>query len=98
MTGAVIHSPSETNADHQPVLRHLLRMYYDDHPPPHFHAYYGGAAAKIDINTLGMTEGVLPRRALALVLEWAVQHRDELLEDWRLAEAHQALNQIAPLE
>ncbi|WP_407635395.1 DUF4160 domain-containing protein [Marinobacter nauticus] len=20
----------------------LIRMYYDDHNPPHFHAYYGG--------------------------------------------------------
>lgn len=75
-----------------------IRIYFDDHPPPHFHAYYGNDAAKIDINTLGIQEGKLPRRALALVLEWAAEHRDELFEDWRLAEEHRPLNRIAPLE
>ena len=73
-------------------------MYFDDHPPPHFHAYYANAAAKIDIETLRVTEGQIPRRALALVREWAAAHRDELLEDWRLAEAHNPLNRIQPLE
>ncbi len=75
-----------------------IRIYYDDHPPPHFHAYYGSNAAKIEVETLRVTEGSLPRRALGLVIEWAGDHRDELLEDWRLAEAHNPLNPIAPLE
>ena len=75
-----------------------IRMYYDDHGPPHFHAYYADASAKIDIETLSVREGILPRRALGLVLEWAAEHRNELLEDWRLAEAHRPLNEIAPLE
>jgi hypothetical protein len=75
-----------------------IRMYFDDHPPPHFHAYYGSDAAKIDINTLQVTEGKLRRRTLALVLEWAVEHREELLENWQLAERHESLNSIAPLE
>ena len=75
-----------------------IRMYFGDHPPPHFHAYYGNAAVKIDIETLHVREGKLPRRALALVLEWAADHRDELLEDWRLAEAHQPIIRIPPLE
>ena len=75
-----------------------IRMYYDDHPPPHFHAYYGDAAAKIAIDTLSVTEGGLPRRALALVREWAAAHREELQEDWRLAEAHLPLHRIPPLE
>ena len=75
-----------------------IRMYFDDHPPPHFHAYYGSDAAKVDIQTLQVSEGKLGRRTMALVLEWAVEHRQELLEDWRLAEAHQPLNPITPLE
>jgi hypothetical protein len=33
-----------------------------------------------------------------LVLEWAFSHREELLEDWRLAAAHKPLKAIAPLE
>ena len=75
-----------------------IRMYYDDHAPPHFHAYYGRDAAVVDIATLQVTQGDLPRRALALVLEWAAAHRAELLVDWRLAEDHQPLNEIDPLE
>ena len=75
-----------------------IRMYFDDHAPPHFHAYYGNDAAKIQIETLQIDEGKLPRRALGLILEWAVEHRAELLENWYLAEAHGQLKQIAPLE
>jgi hypothetical protein len=45
-----------------------IHMYFDDHPPPHFHAYYGNDAAKIDIDTLIVSEGKLRRRPLALVL------------------------------
>jgi hypothetical protein len=40
----------------------------------------------------------LRRRTLGLVVEWAAGHREELLETWRLAEAHQPLNRIEPLE
>jgi len=75
----------------------VIRMYYDDHPPPHFHAYYGSDVAVIAIESLEVLEGGLPRRALALVIEWAQQHRDELREDWRLAETHQALKPVPPL-
>jgi hypothetical protein len=42
--------------------------------------------------------GSFPRRALAMVLEWAFAHRDELMENWNLAEAHRPLKQIKPLE
>jgi hypothetical protein len=76
----------------------VIRMYYDDHAPPHFHAAYGEHSAVFDIRTLDMIEGRLPRRATALVTEWAGEHREELLENWRLCEAHAALNKIAPLE
>jgi hypothetical protein len=75
-----------------------IRMYYDDHGPPHFHAYYGEYSAKIDIQTLQMIQGMLPRRAQALVLEWAAEHREELLANWTLSENHEKLEPIAPLE
>ncbi len=45
--------------------------------------------AKIDIRTLDVIEGRLPRRALALVLEWAQEHRAELIEDWELCSKNQ---------
>ncbi|MFB3894343.1 MAG: DUF4160 domain-containing protein [Phycisphaerae bacterium] len=75
-----------------------IRMYYDDHGPSHFHAHYGSDAAKIDIETLRILAGMLPRRAMAMVLEWASDHRDELRRNWVLAQQHRALERIAPLE
>ena len=75
-----------------------IRMYFDDHPPPHFHVYYGSDAAKINIDTLEVSEGKLRRRTLSLVAEWAAEHRNELHENWRRAEDHLPLNEIAPLE
>ena len=56
-------------------------MYFGDHVPPHFHALYAEFEALIDIQTLEAIRGELPRRAVALVLEWAQQHRDELMKD-----------------
>jgi len=76
----------------------LIQMFWADHAPPHFHALYGEHEALIDIRTLEVTRGALPRRALALVLEWAVMHRAELMEDWQLCETKESPKKIAPLE
>jgi hypothetical protein len=75
----------------------VIRMYYEDHGAPHFHAYYGGEEAAIAIETLDVLSGRLARRALALVLEWALEHRPELRENWELARRHEPLEPIAPL-
>jgi hypothetical protein len=50
----------------------IIKMYYNDHYPPHFHAEYNEHVAEIAIDTLEIIEGNLPRRVLSLVLEWAV--------------------------
>jgi len=47
----------------------VIRMYYDDHYPAHFHAYYGEFEAIIDINNIALVRGKLPPRVLALVVE-----------------------------
>jgi hypothetical protein len=75
-----------------------IKMYHDEHPAPHFHADYGEHSAQIGIETLEVLRGHLPRRALALVLEWAMIHRPELRENWRRAERHESLRAIAPLD
>lgn len=72
-------------------------MFYRDHEPPHFHAKYGEFEITIDIEN-GLVRGEFPRRALALVLEWYQLHREDLREDWRLAEERRPLRRIAPLE
>lgn len=76
----------------------VVAMFYNDHPPPHFHARYGEHRAIMAIETSAVLEGHLPPRALGLVTEWSALHRAELHEAWRLAEAKQALTPIAPLE
>lgn len=75
----------------------LIQMFWNDHAPPHFHALYAEDEAVINIQTLEIMQGGLPRRALALVLEWAQEHRTDLLEDWKLCERKQALHKIPPL-
>lgn len=68
-----------------------------DHRPPHIHAEYGEYKITVEINT-GVVQGRFPRRALKALLEWYELHRDDLLEDWELAEQHEPLNRIPPLE
>jgi hypothetical protein len=75
----------------------VIGMFYSEHGVPHFHAVYGEYEASIEIEG-ERVHGALPRRALALVLEWNRLHRQELLDNWERARAGQALNRIAPLE
>jgi uncharacterized protein DUF4160 len=46
----------------------VIRMYFSDHEPAHFHAQYGEFEALVEIETLAILRGELPRRAMALVL------------------------------
>jgi len=75
----------------------IIRMFFEEHAPPHFHAQYGEHKAAINILTLEIEEGKLPRRALNLVLDWAELHRDELLSDWDKCRADQQPDKIEPL-
>ena len=59
---------------------------------------YGEYEALIDIRTLDVIKGSLPRRAQALVLEWAALHRAELTEDWNLCQSKQVPKKISPLD
>ena len=42
----------------------VIQMFWSDHPPPHFHALYAEHEAVVDIWTLEVVEGALPRRAM----------------------------------
>jgi hypothetical protein len=76
----------------------VIALYYVDHAPPHFHATYGEHEAVISIDALAVLRGSLPRRALALVLEWATLHAHELRDDWQRARQGLPLAPIAPLD
>ena len=75
----------------------IIAMFYRDHEPAHFHAKYGEFEITVDINE-GIVNGQFPKRALGHVLEWYELHKDELLDDWRLAGAGKPLKKISPLE
>ena len=75
----------------------VIAMYYKEHAPPHFHAKYGGQRAAFSIQELRLIEGVLPPRVVTIVIEWAFQHREELMENWRRVERKEQLKAIEPL-
>jgi hypothetical protein len=76
----------------------VIRMYYNDHNPPHFHAIYGRAESLFGIDPVAELTGDLPGRAVALVLDWAALHQDELRANWHLLRGAQAPNDIEPLK
>ena len=75
----------------------IIRMYFDDHPPPHFHAIYGNEEMQISIDPIVILNGRLPRRALSMVLEWAALHQRELMHNWQRLQENQATERIEPL-
>ena len=58
----------------------IIRIYWDDHPPPHLHVRYGSYEAIFSIKTGKRTDGRLPKGAERIIEEWARQYRKELLE------------------
>jgi len=86
---------------HVPVSQFFgiaIAMYQTDRTPPHFHAAYENHGALIAIDTLEFVDGWLPKRAYALVLEWAAQHRGELRANWDRARQGLPLERVVPLE
>jgi hypothetical protein len=76
----------------------VIKMFFIDHQPPHFHAEYGGNEALVDISLLSIFAGCLPPRVTGFVIEWATIHQQELMEDWHRAQSQQVLEKISPLE
>jgi hypothetical protein len=61
----------------------IIRMYFDDHPPPHFHASYQGFEAFVGISDGEVIHGSLPRKAARIVKQWALDHNAELVANWQ---------------
>ena len=75
----------------------IIRMYYDDHNPPHFHAEYSGKKAVFDFNGNVIKGELASKTATKLVQEWVDLHVCELEDDWVLAKDSKAINKITPL-
>jgi Domain of unknown function (DUF4160) len=72
----------------------IIRMYHDEHPPPHFHAVYQGFEAFIRIADGEIIHGRLPKKAARIVRQWALDHQDELMANWARGEALEPMEMI----
>jgi len=97
LAGYMLSRKMTRDASAQRLLRNRHRMFYRDHPPPHFHARYADYEAKFDIATLQVIQGALPPHGMRLVKEWAELHRAELAADWERAVNKLPLTPIEPL-
>jgi len=75
----------------------LIRMFYNEHTPPHFHAEYQGERASFDFGGNVIAGEFRSRTARRLVAEWALLHRAELEGDWERARTGMPLFYIEPL-
>jgi len=73
-------------------------MYFSDHNPPHFHVEYNDYKAEVEIESLDIKNGNIPKRVYMLVEEWALKHKDELKRNWELTKSNQLPIKIEPLD
>ena len=76
----------------------VVRMYYKEHEPGHFHAEHQNQLGKFDLSGEMTVGNIQSRTALRLIREWAKLHHFELQTNWERMKAGQPLNGIAPLE
>ena len=76
----------------------IIRMFYDEHNPPHFHAEYSGKKAVFDFDGNVIKGNLGSKTATKLVRDWVDIHGSELETDWQLARASQEMNKIEPLK
>ena len=71
-----------------------IKMYFNDHPPPHFTAEYQNFEANVSIKTGKVIAGKLPKTAARIVRAWALAHQAELNANWDRARAEKPLEKI----
>jgi hypothetical protein len=76
----------------------VITLNFNDHVPPHFHAWYGDRRAIVEIASGAVMRGELPDSAARMVREWATIHRAELAEAWEQTRRGKAPFSIEPLE
>ena len=76
----------------------IIRMFYEDHNPPHFHAEYNGNQAVFDFRGNIRKGDLKSKSAVRLVREWIDSHTLELELDWKMAREGKPLKEIAPLD
>ena len=73
----------------------VIRMYFDEHNPPYFHAIHGTEEALVRIDPIILLRGRLNHRATSMVFEWTARYQSELMENWNRLRRDQALSGAA---
>ena len=74
-----------------------IEMFWNEHPPPHFHALYGEREMQVNIESLAIRFSDFSASRERLVLQWAHEHQAELMEAWEQCRLQRKPNSIAPL-
>ena len=75
----------------------VIRMLFVRQFVAHFHAIYENCELVVGVAPLRIIQGDAPARVRAMVLEWASQHQEELLQAWHRLSAAQQPKPIEPL-
>jgi len=76
----------------------IIRMFYDEHNPPHLHAEYSGSKAVFDFEGSVLKGSLSSGTATRLVREWISLHVSELEENWKSAIESREIKKIQPLK
>lgn len=76
----------------------VIRMFYKEHEPAHFHAEHQGQQAKFDFDGKMLAGSIQSKTAVRLIRQWAALHGPELVANWANMKAGKPLDKIPPLE
>jgi Domain of unknown function (DUF4160) len=76
----------------------VIRMYYKEHEPRHFHAEHQAQHGKFDFDGNQVVGNITSRNALHLIRQWAQLNHVALEDNWSKIKSGQSLNCIPPLE
>lgn len=76
----------------------VIRMFYREHEPAHFHAEYQGQHGKFDFAGKMVVGNIRSTTALRLIRQWARRHQAALEANWKAMKVGKPLDRIPPLE
>jgi len=75
----------------------VIAMFYNDHDPPQFHAFYNDYTVRVKIDDGKVLSGQVPVRILKYLEEWRQLHVAELSDTWQKVQKYQPPGKISPL-
>lgn len=75
-----------------------VRMFFNDHAPPHFHVRYQGFRARVRIEDGEVIDGRVPLTVARILREWSALRREALMRNWQAARTDGTMERIAGLE